>query len=70
LLKISKGLFPCKKNNFKRQLNEETKMTEDEVVEIVKESNLWESLTQTEKEEAIHHALKITGTSMDRESTD
>lgn len=45
-------------------------MTENEVVEIVKESNLWESLTQTEKEEAIHHALKITGTSMDAESTD
>jgi hypothetical protein len=39
-------------------------MTEDEVVEIVQESNLWDSLTQTEKEEAISHALKITGTSM------
>jgi hypothetical protein len=39
-------------------------MTEDEVVEIVQESNLWESLTQTEKEEAISHALKITGIPM------
>ena len=37
-------------------------MTEDEVLEIVKESNLWESLSQTEKEEAISHALRITRT--------
>jgi hypothetical protein len=44
-------------------------MTQDEVVEIVKESNLWESLSQTEKEEAIDHALKITRTSMAAEST-
>jgi len=39
-------------------------MTEDEVVEIVQESNLWESLSETEKEEAINHALKITQASM------
>jgi hypothetical protein len=39
-------------------------MTEDEVVDIVKESNLWETLSQTEQEEVISHALKITGTSM------
>jgi hypothetical protein len=43
-------------------------MTEDEVVEIVKESNLWESLTQTEKEEAISHALKITHTAITDET--
>jgi hypothetical protein len=35
-------------------------MTEKEVVEIVQESNLWESLTQNEQQEAINHALKIT----------
>ena len=45
-------------------------MTEDEVLEIVKESNLWESLSQTEKEEAISHALRITRTSMDTETTE
>lgn len=35
-------------------------MTEKEVIEIVQESNLWESLTQNEQQEAISHALKIT----------
>jgi len=35
-------------------------MTEKDVIEIVQESNLWESLTQNEKQEAINHALKIT----------
>jgi hypothetical protein len=35
-------------------------MTKKEVIEIVKESNLWESLSQNEKQEAINHALKIT----------
>ena len=35
-------------------------MTEKEVIEIVQESNLWESLTQNEQQEAINHALKIT----------
>ena len=68
MLKINKGLSPCKKKKFKRQLNDEIKMTEDEVVEIVKESHLWESLTQTEQEEAISHALKITHTSITDET--
>jgi hypothetical protein len=45
-------------------------MTEDEVVEIVKESNLWETLSQMEQEEAISHALKITGTSITTEDTE
>jgi hypothetical protein len=35
-------------------------MTEKEVIEIVQESNLWESLTQNEQQEALTHALKIT----------
>jgi hypothetical protein len=35
-------------------------MTEKEVIEIVQESNLWESLTQNEQQEVINHALKIT----------
>ena len=39
-------------------------MTEQEVIEIVKESNLWESLTQKEKQEVIKHALKSTQHSM------
>jgi hypothetical protein len=33
-------------------------MTVKEVIEIVKESDLWESLTQEEKQEAINHAIK------------
>ena len=35
-------------------------MTVKEVIEVVKESKLWESLTQKEKQEAIKHALEIT----------
>jgi len=35
-------------------------MTEKEVIEIVRESHLWESLSQNEQQEAITHALKIT----------
>lgn len=42
-------------------------MTQKEVIDIVKESNLWESLTQTEKQEAINHALKITQLSITEE---
>ena len=44
-------------------------MTQKEVIDIVKESNLWESLTQTEKQEAINHALKITQISIPEEKT-
>jgi len=44
-------------------------MTQKEVIDIVKESNLWESLTQTEKQEAINHALKITQLSIPEEKT-
>jgi hypothetical protein len=39
-------------------------MTQKEVLEIVKESKLWESLTQKEKQEAINHALRITDLSI------
>jgi ribosomal protein S21 len=35
-------------------------MTQKEVLEIVRESKLWESLTQKEKQEAVNHALRIT----------
>jgi hypothetical protein len=35
-------------------------MTQKEVLEIVKESKLWGSLTQKEKQEAINHALRVT----------
>jgi hypothetical protein len=42
-------------------------MTENEVIEIVKESNLWESLTQKEQQEAISHALKITHISVQKD---
>jgi hypothetical protein len=35
-------------------------MTQREVIAIVKESRLWESLTQKERLEAIDHALEIT----------
>ena len=42
-------------------------MTHKEVIDIVKESNMWESLTQSEKQEAINHALKITQLSITEE---
>ncbi len=42
-------------------------MTAKEVIAIVKESKLWESLTQKEKQAAINHALKITQSSMTEE---
>ncbi len=32
-------------------------MTEKEVIEIVKESNLWEPLTEGEKQAVINHVL-------------
>jgi hypothetical protein len=41
-------------------------MTAKEIIEIVKESKLWASLTEKEKQEAINHALKIT--SLEQES--
>jgi len=43
-------------------------MTQSEVIAIVKESRLWESLTQIEKQEAINHALEITRRSPTEES--
>lgn len=35
-------------------------MTVKEVIEIVKESDLWELLSQKEKQEAIKHAFEMT----------
>jgi hypothetical protein len=35
-------------------------MTAKEIIEIVKESNLWATLAPKEKQEAVAHALKIT----------
>ena len=43
-------------------------MTQKEVLEIVKESKLWGSLTQSEKQEAINHALRINQLSMTEEN--
>jgi hypothetical protein len=43
-------------------------MTQKEVLEIVKESKLWGSLTQKEKQEAINHALRITQLSITGEN--
>ncbi len=43
-------------------------MTEKEVIEIVQESRLWESLTQKERQEAITHALKISRLSITEEN--
>ena len=34
-------------------------MTANEIIEIVKESNLWPPLTEKEKQEVIKHALMI-----------
>jgi len=45
-------------------------MTAKEVIEIVKESNLWEMLSRKEKQEAVAHALKITELSTKDETTD
>ncbi len=38
-----------------------------DVIEIVKESGLWESLTPTEKQEAIEHISNITHLSINEE---
>jgi len=43
-------------------------VTQKEVIAIVKESRLWESLTQKEKLDAINHALEITRLSPTEES--
>jgi hypothetical protein len=43
-------------------------VTQREVIAIVKESRLWESLTQKEKLDAINHALEITRLSPTEES--
>jgi hypothetical protein len=43
-------------------------MTQREVIAIVKESRLWESLTQKERLEAISHALEITSLSPTEEN--
>ena len=43
-------------------------MTQNEVLEIVKESKLWGSLTQKEKQEAVNHALRITQLSIPEEN--
>ena len=43
-------------------------MTQKEVIAIVKESGLWESLTQIEKKEAIDHAMEITSLSPTEEN--
>ena len=34
-------------------------MTGKEVIEIIKESNLWPPLTEKERQEVINHVLKI-----------
>jgi hypothetical protein len=43
-------------------------MTAKEVIGIVKESKLWKTLTQKEKQEAINHALRINQLSMTEEN--
>jgi hypothetical protein len=43
-------------------------MTAKEVIEIVKESNLWATLAPKEKQEAVEHALKITQLSTKEEN--
>lgn len=45
-------------------------MTEKEVIEIVKESGLWGSLTQKEKQDAIRHALNISHLSPAEDNAD
>ena len=42
-------------------------MTAREVIEIIKESNLWEVLTQKEKQEAVKYALKSNQLSLTEE---
>ena len=43
-------------------------MTQKEVLEIVKESKLWGSLTQSEKQDAINHAMRITQSTITEEN--
>jgi hypothetical protein len=45
-------------------------MNAKEVIEIVKESNLWRSLTEKEKQEIINHALKISQPSTEADLED
>jgi hypothetical protein len=45
-------------------------MTAKEVIEIVRESNLWAALTEKEKQEVIKHALKGSQPSMTEEAID
>jgi hypothetical protein len=43
-------------------------MTAKEVIEIVRESNLWAALTEKEKQEVITHALRGSQPSMTEEA--
>jgi hypothetical protein len=43
------------------------RLTAKEVIEIVKESNLWAPLTQKERQEVIEHALKSAQSSITQE---
>jgi hypothetical protein len=43
-------------------------MTVKEVIEIVKESNLWGTLAQKEKQEVLLHALEVTQLSTKKEN--
>ena len=45
-------------------------MTANEIIEIVKESNLWPPLTEKEKQEVITHALMISQPSTEADIED
>lgn len=45
-------------------------MTANEIIEIVKESNLWPPLTDKEKQEVIKHALMISQPSTEADIED
>ena len=54
-------------NIYNKTLRDNFSMTVKEVIEIIRESNLWGTLAPKEKQEAIAHALRITQTSTQEE---
>ena len=53
---------------YNKALNTNFSMTVKEIIEILKESNLWGALAPKDKQEAVAHALRITHTATQEEN--
>jgi len=53
---------------YNKVLRDNFRVTVKEIIEILKESNLWETLAPKEKQEAVAHALRITQTATQEEN--